>query len=81
MHWLEILGLTKTNWKEKTVEFEVEGKKVRIEGDKSLGKFLFSLKAMARTLGKERNGVLIELNNMEFKVENIEPIPIFTRCY
>ncbi|XP_042758298.1 uncharacterized protein LOC122198198 [Lactuca sativa] len=77
MQWLETLGMTKTNWKEQTMEFDIGGRKARIEGDKSLGKSLISLKAMTKTLGKEGNGVLVELSNVEEEPKVTNPIPSF----
>lgn len=77
MQWLETLGVTKTNWKEQKMEFEVNGRIARIEGDKSLGKSLISLKAMARTLSKDPYGYLIELSNTEYQVIPPDPVPLF----
>lgn len=77
MQWLETLGVTKTNWKEQTMEFEVNGRIARIEGDKSLGKSLISLKAMATTLSKDPYGYLIELSNTEYQVIPPDPVPLF----
>lgn len=77
MQWLETLGVTKTNLKEQTAEFELEGRTTRIEGDKSLGKSLISLKAITRTPGKENNKFLIELSNKECEMENTQQVPLF----
>lgn len=79
MKWLETLGTTQTNWKNQTMDFEVDGRQVRLVGDRSLGKSLVTLRAMERELKRQGNGVLIELSQTEVKEEQIKTIPVFLK--
>lgn len=63
--WLETLGTIETNWKRKTMEFEIGGKWVKLQGDPTLGTSLVSLKSLERELRRERQGVLVEFSNTE----------------
>lgn len=62
IQWLEKLGIMSTNWKTQTLKFQVGGKTVTLKGDPSLGRSKISLKAMIRTLKKQKQGVLVEYN-------------------
>ncbi|KAL4575031.1 hypothetical protein LXL04_021871 [Taraxacum kok-saghyz] len=73
--WLETLGMTNTNRKEQTMEFMLGEKRVRLQGDKSLGVSLISLKAMTRALNKGGEGLLVELSSTE--VEDKPEVPPF----
>lgn len=54
LQWLEKLGEIVVNWKTQIMRFQWESKKVELKGDLSLEKSQLSLKAMGRTLLKER---------------------------
>ncbi|XP_057252042.1 uncharacterized protein LOC130592021 [Beta vulgaris subsp. vulgaris] len=65
IQWLEKLGTVVTNWKEQTMRFTYEGKKVTLKGDPALNRSCISLKAMIRTIRKEKGGFLIEMGQLD----------------
>lgn len=79
MQWLETLGTVTTNWKLQLMTFKREGKPVMLQGDLSLGRSQLTLKAMFRSIRKERNGILIELNVVSgVSMSAVEPtVPVF----
>lgn len=54
-----------TNWKTQTISFKHGIDTVTLKGDPSLSRARISLKAMLRTIRKEKGGILVELNQME----------------
>lgn len=77
MKWLETLGTTHTNWKEQTMEFEVGGQRIKLTGDRSLGRSLISLRAMSKELSKNSGGLLIEMSNIVVEEKNVKEVPTF----
>lgn len=67
VQWLEKLGTVWTNWKTQVMQFEMRGQTVKLVGDPSLVRAKISLRAMLRTLRKEGQGFLVELNQLERK--------------
>lgn len=63
--WLEKLGEVTTNWKQQSMSFMVDGKRVKWRGDPSMSRTQVSLKAMIRALRKEGGGLLIEMNQLD----------------
>lgn len=64
LQWLEKLGTMTANWKTQTIKFRLGNEMVTLKGDASLGRMGITLKAMIRTLRKERNGFLVEFNHL-----------------
>lgn len=62
IQWLEKLGTMTTNWKTQMLKFQMGDEMVTLRGDPALGRTGISLKAMIRTLQKEKMGILVELN-------------------
>lgn len=79
MKWLETLGTTQTNWKNQTMEFEVGERRVKLNGEPSLGRSLVSLKAMERELRREHGGIMVELSNSEVEVSSTKEVPEFLK--
>lgn len=69
IQWLEKLGTMSANWKTQTLRFQVGGNSITLQGDPSLGRTLISLKAMVRTLRKEKMGYLVEFNQLSGEAE------------
>lgn len=65
VQWLETLGTVVSNWKTQLMQFEDGGRTVTLFGDASLVRSKISLKAMLRTLRKEKEGYYVELNVVE----------------
>ena len=65
MQWLESLGGMHVNWKTLSMQFQVGGVAVRLQGDPTLSLSLVSLKMMWKALRECREGVLIKLGNIE----------------
>lgn len=61
VRWLETPGTVVTNWKTQVMQFEVEWRTITLVGDTSLVRSKISLKAMLRTLRKEKKGYYVEL--------------------
>lgn len=72
IQWLEKLGTMMTNWKTQTIKFQLGEDTVTLKGDPLLGRSCISLKAMIRTLKKEKRGFLVELNQIQGIVESAE---------
>lgn len=56
VQWLEKLGNVVTNWKTQVMQFDVGDNTVTLVSDPSLVRSKISLKAMLRTIRKERQG-------------------------
>lgn len=65
VQWLEKLGNVMTNWKSQIMQFEVGDNTVTLVGDPSLVRSRISLKAMIRTIQKEKQGYWIEVNKLD----------------
>ena len=65
LQWLEKSGKISTDWKKQVMRFSWEGHTVELRGDPFLGISQISLKAMERMLKKEKQGLLIELNEAQ----------------
>lgn len=63
--WLSSLGDICANWKNLTMKFEWEGRRVSLQGDPSLVKIVISLKVMLRSLQSTGGGYLVEFCSME----------------
>ena len=72
IQWLEKLGTMTTNWKTQTLKFKMGDDTVTLKGDPSLGRSKVSLKAMLKTLRKEKGGILVECNIMEGMAKAME---------
>nr|QIA97942.1 hypothetical protein AP_R.00g000396-v1.0.a3 [Amaranthus palmeri] len=59
LQWLERLGEITVNWREQIMRFLWEETMVELRGDPSLGHSQVSLKAIMRTVRKEKQGLLI----------------------
>ncbi|XP_021776460.1 uncharacterized protein LOC110740287 [Chenopodium quinoa] len=79
VQWLEKLGVVTTNWKTHEMHFTVAGVVVVLTGDPTLEKSSISLKAMIRTLGKQKGGLLVEINQVESSIgpSELGPAPSF----
>lgn len=62
LQWLEKLGNMTINWKSQIISFKMGSEMVVLNEDASLGRSGIGLKAMMRTLRKERQGFLVEFN-------------------
>lgn len=58
-----------TNWKSQVIQFEMGENTVTLVGDLSLVRAKISLKAMLRTIRKEKGGIWVEINEMEGMAE------------
>ncbi|XP_031263269.1 uncharacterized protein LOC116121451 [Pistacia vera] len=67
--WLSSLGDVCANWRNLTMAFEVEGKRVMLQGDPSLVKTVVSLKAMLRSVQTTGMGYLVEFCSIENKLD------------
>ena len=65
IQWLETIGGTYINWKTQLMKFRLGNRTVLIRGDPTLGKILVSLKAMIWTTRHEKQGVFLELSQVE----------------
>lgn len=65
VQWLETLGNVVSNWNTSVMQFESAGQTITLVGDASLDRSRISLKAMLRTLRKEKAGYYVELNLVE----------------
>lgn len=61
-----------TSWKTQEMQFELNGKVVKLVGDPTLARSQISLKAMFRTIRKEGGGLWLELSQLEGKVAETE---------
>lgn len=61
---MEKLGTMTANWKSQQTKFKMGDEMVTLTGDASLGRTGISLKAMIKTLRKEGQGFLVELNHL-----------------
>lgn len=68
IQWLEKLGPVTTNWKLQTMRFKCAREEKVLQGDPALERTQISLKAIFRTLQKEKGGVVLELNQIEKNV-------------
>ncbi|KAL8103695.1 hypothetical protein AgCh_028042 [Apium graveolens] len=64
LQWLEMLGTMTANWKSQRIKFKLGNDTVTLIGDSSLGRSGITLKAMLKTLRKEKQGFLVEFNYM-----------------
>lgn len=64
LQWLERLGEITTNWKEQLMRFYRNKELVELRGDPSLGVTQISLMAMERISRKEKQGMIIEVNQI-----------------
>ncbi|KAL8103703.1 hypothetical protein AgCh_028050 [Apium graveolens] len=62
LQWLEKLGTMSSNWKTQTIKFKLGNDIAVLKGDASLGRTGITLKAMIKTLRKEKRGFLVEFN-------------------
>lgn len=62
--WLGMLGEVSANWKNLTMWFDWQGKRVLLQGDSSLSKTLVSLKAMIKSIQEEGQGFLVEFGHV-----------------
>ncbi|XP_031745972.1 uncharacterized protein LOC116406393 [Cucumis sativus] len=69
MQWLYSLGVTEVDWKNLTMTFLHNGKKVKIKGDPSLTKAMVGLKNMIKSWRDSDQGFLIECRAMETMYE------------
>ncbi|XP_057252211.1 uncharacterized protein LOC130592079 [Beta vulgaris subsp. vulgaris] len=65
VQWLEKLGEITTNWKSLLMKFRHEGRIVELRGEAAMGKTQISVKAMVRTLQREKGGILLEAYQVE----------------
>ncbi|TYK14463.1 Ty3/gypsy retrotransposon protein [Cucumis melo var. makuwa] len=65
MQWLYSLGNTEVDWRNLTMIFLHQGKKILIKGDPSLTKARVSLKNMMKSWEESDQGFLIEFRSME----------------
>lgn len=83
LQWLEKLGTMMTYWKSQTIKFRMGDEMVTLKGDASLGRTGITLKAMIKTMRKEKSGFLVEFNylgvNCEEKQgeEETSEVPLF----
>lgn len=63
--WLATLGETRDDWKNLTICFELGGQTIVLRGDPILTKALVSLKIMVKELLNEKEGLKVELFNVE----------------
>lgn len=80
IQWLEKLGTIATNWKTQVMKFQLGESSVTLRGDHSLGRSGISLKAMIKTLKKEQQGFLVELNHLVGLAQGetiVSKIPLF----
>lgn len=61
LKWLATLGVTRNDWKNLIMTFELGGQSVTLWGDPSLTKALVSLKTMVKELLIEKEGLMLEL--------------------
>ena len=64
MQWLKSLGGMQINWKTLSMQLQVGGVTVLLQGDPTLGTSLVSLKAMWKALRETSEGLLVELGNI-----------------
>lgn len=81
---METLRIVINNWKTQMMQFQMEGRTVTLFGDASLVRSKISLKAMIRTLRKEKEGYYVELNVVEkstteegYKGDSLGAVPEF----
>ena len=75
IQWHEKLGTMTTNWKTHTIKFKMGGDTGTLKEDLSLGRSKVSIKAMIKTLKKQKGGILMECNIMESVVGGFSPAP------
>lgn len=59
--WLEILGDTRTNWKERTLSWKIGAMWVTIKGDPALSREQISLNSMEKVISQNGEAYLLEL--------------------
>lgn len=59
------------------MEFEVGGQRIKLTGDRSLGRSLISLRAMSKEPSKNSCGLLIEMSNIVVEDKNVKEVPTF----
>ncbi|GKB08561.1 putative mitochondrial protein, partial [Tanacetum coccineum] len=62
---LMVLGETSNNWKELTMTFDHGEKQITIKGDRGLCRSLVSIKSLLRVFHQEKEGLLVEMINLE----------------
>ena len=67
IQWLEKFGTMSTSWKTQTLKIQPNGKTITLKGHPTLGGI--SLKAMMKTIRKEKGGLLLELNLLQSEEE------------
>lgn len=65
VQWLEKLGTVRTNWKSQIMQFVMGNNTITLVGDPSLIRSKISLKAMIRTIRKEKAGYWVEITQVE----------------
>ncbi|TYK18018.1 Retrotransposable element Tf2 [Cucumis melo var. makuwa] len=65
MQWLYSLGVTETDWRNLTMTFFHDGKKIIIKGDPSLTKTRMGLKSMMKAWTEADQGYLVECRALE----------------
>lgn len=75
--WLATLGTTQNDWGKKIMEFNVGDKRVRLQGDPTLGRTVISLKSIEKEVTREGGGLIIELSNQEAGNEAAPEAPAF----
>ncbi|GJZ04169.1 putative mitochondrial protein [Tanacetum coccineum] len=63
--WLQTLGETSNNWKELTMTLDHGEKQITIKGDRGLCRSLISIKSLLRVFHQEKEGLLVEMINLE----------------
>lgn len=61
IQWLETLGVVKTNYKELTMEFELLGKTIRIQGDSQVTETAISGKGLRRLVARQEVAYFCQL--------------------
>ncbi|KAL8100957.1 hypothetical protein AgCh_033000 [Apium graveolens] len=72
VQWLEKLGTVLTNWKTQEMIIDINGETVKIVGNPSLVRAQISLKAMIKSLRKEKKGYVVECNRLEKLQEQVK---------
>lgn len=77
MQWLETLDGMQVNWKTITMKFRIGGTAVTLQGDPILSSSSVSLKAMLKTLKKDKEGMWVKLGSLE--TGGVRFLPLFKR--
>ena len=79
VQWLEKLGVVVTNWKSQIMQFTVGTNIVTLAVDPSLTKSKISVKTMIKTIRKQKQAFIVEVNKLEAPLPEVsEPaVPEF----